>query len=146
MYMFFFLVLIVLDQLSKYWALSFGSFFPYPIMPFLNCSLSINRGITFGMLWGEGASWQLALASGILIVLAVFYVHIRHRAQRNLSIVPEILVLAGGSSNLIDRAVYGGVIDFIDICYGSWHWHTFNFADLFIVVGIVWMLVREIFD
>ena len=52
-----------------------------------------------------------------------------------------MLILGGAAGNVIDRLVYGYVIDFIDVFYGSWHWPTFNIADSAISVGVFLLLV-----
>ncbi len=55
-----------------------------------------------------------------------------------------VLILGGAAGNLIDRLVYGYVIDFIDVFYGSWHWPTFNIADSAISVG-AFLLILDAF-
>ncbi|MGB5606527.1 MAG: signal peptidase II, partial [Gammaproteobacteria bacterium] len=56
------------------------------------------------------------------------------------------LILGGAAGNLIDRVVYGYVIDFIDVYYGAWHWPTFNIADSSIFIGAVLLLLDAIID
>jgi len=56
----------------------------------------------------------------------------------------ELFVLVGGVSNVIDRFLYGGVIDFIDLYIGNYHWYTFNLADAYIVMGIIFIVLRSI--
>ena len=54
------------------------------------------------------------------------------------------LVLAGALGNFYDRLVYSAVPDFIDLHYRSFHWFTFNMADIFITLGIIMLLIKEL--
>ena len=56
--------------------------------------------------------------------------------QQHTSILAELAVLAGAISNIIDRYLYGGVVDFIHAHLGGWSWPIFNVADMAIVLGI----------
>ena len=56
------------------------------------------------------------------------------------------MILGGSFGNLYDRMVYFAVPDFIDIHYKSFHWFTFNMADIFITVGIIMLFVKELFS
>ncbi|MEO0078436.1 MAG: signal peptidase II [candidate division WOR-3 bacterium] len=53
------------------------------------------------------------------------------------------MILGGALGNVIDRIRFGYVIDFIDLGWRGWHWHTFNLADTAVVLGVVLLLVRE---
>lgn len=55
----------------------------------------------------------------------------------------EILVFAGAISNLVDRVLYGAVLDFIELYVGRWSWPVFNVADSLIVCGVIGMLFRQ---
>ena len=55
------------------------------------------------------------------------------------------LAIGGAVGNLYDRISYNAVPDFIDIHYKNYHWFTFNFADIFISLGIIFILLRDIF-
>lgn len=61
--------------------------------------------------------------------------------KQNQSILAEVFILAGGLSNIIDRFVYSGVVDFIVLGYKDWFWPVFNVADAFIVLGVTLMMV-----
>jgi signal peptidase II len=54
------------------------------------------------------------------------------------------LILGGAIGNLIDRVLYGYVIDFLDVYYQSWHWPAFNVADSAITVGVILMLLESV--
>ncbi|MEN8174759.1 MAG: signal peptidase II, partial [Pseudomonadota bacterium] len=53
------------------------------------------------------------------------------------------LIIGGAVGNLIDRLIYGHVIDFLDFYYAGWHWPAFNVADSAITVGVVLVLVAN---
>ena len=55
------------------------------------------------------------------------------------------IVIGGALGNLYDRFVYKAVPDFIDIHYNNFHWFTFNVADIFITIGILILILRNIF-
>jgi len=58
------------------------------------------------------------------------------------NIAAEVCIIAGSISNLIDRVIYGGVIDFIILSYGSLSWPVFNVADAMIVLGVILLLLK----
>ena len=106
-----------------------------------------NTGAAFGLLAGQ----RRALASYLLIafslVAIVFVVHLLRRLSDTDTglILSLTFILAGALGNLVDRVLYGEVIDFVDVYWNSWHWPAFNVADSFITVGAVlclWFLMR----
>ena len=140
------IALIALDQLSKYWAVHALAHNDIAIIPGLNLHLSYNRGVSFGMLAGGGniGFWVLNLLLVAALGTLVYYTIRWRRGARDL--FGYLFLIAGGVSNLIDRFMHGAVIDFIDCSIGSWHWPTFNLADIFIVGGVVyifWRLARD---
>ena len=119
---------------------------PVPVMPSFNFTLMYNRGAAFSFLAGAGG-WQrwffLALSIAIGIGLTVWLT--RLRAGQTLLAVALALILGGAVGNVIDRAIYGYVIDFIDWYYGQWHWPAFNVADSAISVGAALLIIDSLF-
>jgi len=74
-------------------------------------------------------------------VIAVWLARLKH--HETLLAVALSLVLGGAIGNLIDRLVYGYVIDFLDVYYQTWHWPAFNIADSAITLGVILMLVES---
>ena len=64
--------------------------------------------------------------------------------DRKLEASAWALVLGGALGNLIDRVLYGYVIDFLDVYYGEWHWPAFNVADSAITVGVIFLLLESL--
>ena len=135
-------VFVLLDQISKWAATAWLSYAePVPVMPLLNMTLLHNTGAAFSFLASAGG-WQrwfftlIALAISIALVIWLW----RLPARERLTGAALALVLGGALGNLIDRVLYGYVVDFIDVYYGSWHWPAFNIADSAITVGVALLL------
>lgn len=140
------LAVVVLDQLTKFAATNYlTQHGEIHLAPFLNLVLVHNTGAAFGFLSSAGG-WQnvffiiVALAASLFIL----WMYRRLGAQDRLLAVGLMLVLGGAVGNLIDRFVYGYVIDFIDIYYGAWHWPAFNVADSAISIGAVLLVLDAV--
>jgi signal peptidase II len=130
-------VVLVLDQCSKLIADAWLVLHqPVVLLPFLNLRLAYNTGAAFSFLH-DAAGWQRWFFIGLaLVVMAVLVVWLaRLAAHQTGTALALSLILGGAAGNLIDRVVYGHVIDFIDFYYRSWHWPTFNVADSAITIG-----------
>ncbi len=132
-------LVLVLDQASKFTAVHYLILHrEIELLPFLNLTLTYNAGAAFGFLNSAGG-WQnlffvtVALAASVVIVLWLRRLQSRERVVA----VALCLILGGALGNLIDRLIYGYVIDFIDVVFGSWHFWTFNVADAAISIGAV---------
>ncbi|MFV1973299.1 MAG: signal peptidase II, partial [Thiohalobacterales bacterium] len=130
-------VVLILDQCSKLIAdalLQFNQ--PVPLLPFLDLRKVYNPGAAFSFL-SDASGWQrwffVGLTLFVSLVLAVWLRRLQ-AGQARLALALS-LILGGALGNLIDRVVYGYVIDFIDLYYGDWHWPVFNVADSAITVG-----------
>jgi signal peptidase II len=137
------LLLVVLDQLSKYWvstSLRYGEARAYA--GFFNLVLAHNQGAAFSFLAGAGG-WQrgffIAIALVAIVVISVLLA--RHAADK-LFCLALALILGGAIGNVIDRIVLGYVVDFLDFHVAGWHWPAFNLADSAITVGAL-LLVAD---
>ena len=126
---------LALDQVTKWAALNgLDPYEPVVVAPFFNLVLVWNRGVSFGMFAGAGASgpWLLtALAAAIGAFLIVWL----YRETRAVTRLALWLVLAGAVGNLVDRVRFGAVVDFLDFHALGYHWPAFNVADSAIVIG-----------
>ncbi len=134
-YAFLFFGIVLLDRLSKWYAMQQWQV-PLHINQFLTFELAYNRGISWGM-FHNSSDFVFAIVSitiGVVTLLVAGTAWIRF--MNGQSIIGELLVVAGSTSNLIDRVLYGGVVDFILLSYGELSWPVFNFADMAIVLGV----------
>lgn len=136
-----FLALVLLDRITKHMAL--GMLSAYVLTPFLEFQLVFNRGISWGMFHSEHHGFFVGLTLCIVGIIAVLARHTYKRYVAGRSIYAELTVLAGALSNVIDRVVYQGVIDFVHLHIGDWSWPIFNIADTAIVFGICWMIKEQ---
>ncbi len=129
--------LMVIDQLVAYVDV-------IPLTGFFNLVHVHNTGAAFS-LFADQPGWQRYFFLGIAVVAsAVIFYLLRKAAGRPLYAIALTLILGGAIGNVIDRALYGHVIDFLDFYLGTWHWPAFNVADSAITVGAV-MLVWDSF-
>ncbi|MDD5410256.1 MAG: signal peptidase II [Methylobacter sp.] len=139
------LLALILDQASKL-AVD-GSMRLYQsiqIMPYFNLTYVHNTGAAFSFL-SEAGGWQRWFFAGLALVIsvAIAFWLTRLKKHETLLAVALALVLGGAVGNLIDRLVYGYVIDFLDVYYQDWHWPAFNIADSAITLGVVLMVAES---
>jgi signal peptidase II len=138
-----FFVAVVADILTKEWALHNLMYKTISVCKGLNVSLVFNRGITWGLLSFRSDVAFHILTALIFVVVLLFIVHTFYVVQRcQQCVFFEFLILAGAFSNLLDRLLHQGVVDFIDVYIGSFHWAIFNLADAYVVVGVIGILIR----
>ena len=138
----------VLDQMAKNAALSRLSVgVPVPIVEGLAAfTLVLNPGLAFGFLRALGPEhWWLmtVLALGALGLLLHLASTILPHSGRGLSAIFG-LILGGASGNIVDRIRLGGVVDFIDLSWGPYHWPAFNTADAALSVGVAILMGHAI--
>ena len=115
---------------------------------FLNQSIKINQffdivyvqnyGVSFGLFSREIPHWVLVLIA-LLVVILILYLMII--SNKNLEKNAYFLIIAGAISNIIDRILNSYVVDFISLHYEMFYWPAFNFADIYITIGIIMLLV-----
>lgn len=137
------LLVLVADQLSKIWVLqNFTLGESIQLLPVFNFTYARNYGAAFSFL-GDAGGWQRWLFTAIAIVvtcvLSVWLSRLQ-RSQLKLSLA-LVLIIAGAIGNLIDRSLYGYVVDFLHVYYQQWHYPVFNIADCAITIGaglLIW--------
>ncbi|WP_019217349.1 signal peptidase II [Legionella tunisiensis] len=137
------LLVLLLDQGSKYWATThLIPYQPEPLFPMFNFTLAYNTGAAFSFLSGAG-SWHRWFFAGFSIVMSLVLIVwlTRIPAKAKLQSAAVSLILGGAVGNLYDRAVLGRVTDFIDIYYKNHHWPVFNLADSAICIGAILLLI-----
>ena len=110
---------------------------------FINFELIWNKGIAFGLFSSDGGMfYQLISLLIILIVMILVYFTTKSNGFEKFGF---ILILGGALGNLFDRIFYKAVPDFIDLHINNFHWFIFNIADIFITIGVICLILVEIF-
>src|SRR6266545_6610623 len=140
------IITLVADQLSKQLLLSYltkaGAIMPV-IDGFFRLVIVWNRGVSFGLMGGDGALPPWVLSAVAIVVCIGLFLWLR-RTDRPFTGWGIGLVMGGAIGNVIDRARWGAVFDFADFHIGHWHWSAFNIADSAIVVGVGLMLIDSL--
>jgi len=139
------LLCLIIDQVTKHWvAGTFDYRESLAVLPFFNLTYVHNTGAAFSFLADQGG-WQrwffTAIASIASIVFLVWMAK-TPKQQRLLSIA-FALILSGAVGNLIDRALFGYVIDFLDFHWAGYHFAAFNIADSVIFIGAALMIFES---
>jgi signal peptidase II len=112
------------------------------LVPSFQLTYVHNSGAAFSFL-SDAGGWQrwffIALSSVVSVLISIWLVRLPTGLRWQAAGLA--LVLGGAVGNLVDRVLYGYVIDFLDIYYRSWHWPAFNVADAAITIGAVILLV-----
>lgn len=138
-------IVILFDQITK---VTISKLFAFgesrPVTSLFNLVLAHNKGAAFSFLATQ-SGWQRYLFTGIAIAAAIFIVYLlkRHAGQR-MFCWALALILGGAIGNVIDRSIYGYVIDFLDFHVGTWHWPAFNVADAAICTGAALFVFDEL--
>ena len=136
-----------LDRISKFYViyqseknLSYDLF----QSKFLNISLTWNEGIAFGLLSFEKDYFYNILTILILvIVILILFMILKSEVLKKYSL---LMILGGALGNLYDRIFYRAVPDFIDFHVGNFHWFIFNVSDIFITLGVIFMIILELIN
>ena len=134
------LAIIALDQVTKY--LIVNTLSPYDsieIFSFLHIVNVRNTGAAFGSFKSLGSSFFIIVAVAAIIFIVYL---LMKRAYNTFGLS---LILGGAVGNLIDRILYGQVVDFVDFSIGSYHWPAFNVADSALTIGIIIILLTSVF-
>ena len=137
------LFIVALDQSSK-WVVdhTLQLYQSVPLMPSFQLTYLRNEGAAFSFLSSAGG-WQrwffVALALTSSVAIGIWLGRLNRTQTREA--IGWALVLGGAIGNLIDRLLWGYVIDFLDVYYGNWHWPAFNVADSAITVGVGLLLL-----
>ena len=138
-------IIVLLDQVSKIAIsklLAVEGFIR--VTSFFNLVLAYNKGAAFSFLACE-SGWQRYFFTGLSLVASLFLIYLlkKHPTQK-LFCWAVALILGGAVGNLIDRVMYGHVIDFLDFYVRNWHWPAFNVADSAITIGAGLFIMDEL--
>ncbi|MGB0696419.1 MAG: signal peptidase II [Rhodospirillaceae bacterium] len=129
-------VILVLDQISKYWIVQIVMDPPrvIEITGFFNLVMVWNFGISFGM-FNQASGWNAFILTALALFISGCLAVWLYKVHEPLLRICLGLVIGGALGNAIDRVVYGAVADFVDLHVAGYHWPAFNVADAAIVVG-----------
>ena len=110
---------------------------------FLNIYLIWNEGIAFGLFsFNENNLYNFLTLFILIIIFVILYMIYNSSGFKKYSL---LLILGGALGNVFDRIIYKAVPDFIDFHIGNFHWFIFNLADVFISLGVIFMIIYELF-
>ena len=113
------------------------------VTSFLNFNLIWNEGIAFGLFsFDEKLYYNFLTIFICLITVVIIWLMFRSGGFEKLS---YIMIIGGSLGNIFDRIFYSAVPDFIDFHINNFHWFIFNVADIFITIGIIFLISFEIF-
>tara|TARA_Y100001970_G_scaffold285109_1_gene403966 strand:- start:5300 stop:5794 length:495 start_codon:yes stop_codon:yes gene_type:complete len=141
------LIIFFADRASKLYILSIledlGNVY-ININSYINFILVWNNGIGFGLFsFDQSEIYNLITILIALINLLIVYLIFK---SKDISAYFFLIILGGSLGNLFDRIYYSAVPDFIDLSYKGYHWFVFNVADIFISLGIICLIINELFN
>ncbi len=133
-------LLVAFDQLSKFVALRVLASGAIEVAPFFNLVLVYNKGAAFSFL-SNASGWQRELFITIALIASAWIIYLLRKYPREVLFCCALsLILGGAIGNVIDRVLYGAVVDFLDFHAFGWHWPAFNLADSAITCGAVLLI------
>jgi len=142
-----FIVIIIfsLDIVSKFYVISQSEKnLSYDLFKskFLNINLVWNEGIAFGLLsFDKDHLYNLLTILIIVLIIIIFFMILKNIGFKKYSL---LMVLGGALGNLYDRIYFKAVPDFIDFHIGNFHWFIFNVSDIFISLGVLFLIFSKI--
>ena len=141
----FILSIFLLDRISKIYVINLDKkFIGSEIFSskYLNISLIWNEGIAFGLLsFNEKILYDILTIIIFLVIIFIFFLIFNSSGFKKFSL---LIIVSGAIGNFYDRATYRAVPDFIDFHVGNFHWFIFNIADIFITIGVIFMILIEL--
>ena len=139
------IIIFALDRVSKIYVISMSNnvlISDIFLSKFLNISLIWNEGIAFG-LFSFDHNYLYNLLT-IIISIIIFIIFVMLVQQKGLRKYALSMIFGGAIGNLYDRIFFQAVPDFIDFHIADFHWFIFNIADIFITVGVIFMIFCEL--
>ena len=139
------IVIFSLDRISKFYVISQSEKnLSYDLFKskFLNINLVWNEGIAFGLLsFDKDYLYNLLTILIIVLIIIIFLMILKNTGFKKYSL---LMVLGGALGNLYDRIYFNAVPDFIDFHIGNFHWFIFNVSDIFISLGVLFLISLEL--
>jgi len=141
------IIVIIADQITKFWIIDKIMLPPriITINEYFNIVLTWNNGISFGLFNNDNKINALVISS-IAIVIILFLIRLLSKAETKKLNIGFGLIIGGAVGNIVDRSIYGAVMDFLDLHIGTYHWPAFNIADSSITIGAIILIVDSLFS
>ena len=140
------IIIFSLDRISKLYVINLSklnSDIEIFSSSFLNIIVVWNKGAAFGLFsFNEGDLYNIFSGFILLVIIIVLILVFKSKGVKRLS---YLLVFGGAIGNFYDRMIYKAVPDFIDFHIGNFHWFVFNVADIFISIGVLCLILIELF-
>tara|TARA_B100000945_G_scaffold314470_1_gene312126 strand:- start:453 stop:932 length:480 start_codon:yes stop_codon:yes gene_type:complete len=136
----------IIDRISKLLIINSSEIYEeygISVTSFLTFNLIWNEGVAFGLFsFDEKLYYNLLTIFICIITVVIIWLMFRSEGFEKLS---YIMIIGGSFGNIFDRIFYSAVPDFIDIHINNFHWFIFNVADIFISLGVIFLIIFEIF-
>ena len=136
----------ILDRLTKLYVIYLDKINSSPEIfssKFLNIYLIWNEGIAFGLFsFNENNLYNFLTLFILIIIFVILLMIFKSSGFKKYSL---LMIFGGALGNVFDRIIYKAVPDFIDFHIGNFHWFIFNLADVFISLGVIFMIIYELF-
>ncbi len=145
-----FVLLIFLDQFTKSIFMNLHNNTDWQKTTVINGFFEFRYAVNTGAAWSflANVSWAQTFFKVLTVIsLALFfayYIFVCKKGYKFLRIA-LILIISGTIGNFIDRIVFGGVIDFISLIFGTYYFPVFNLADSYMTVGIIMLIIHFLF-
>ena len=139
--------LFIIDRLIKVYLLHFlreNQLNSYRLNDFFEVVLVWNKGVSYGLFPQDGYMGQLLIIL-VSLIICVWIVKFIINSDIRYPKITLILIIAGATSNIIDRLIYGAVADFFHFEIASYSWYVFNIADMYIVSGLIILIYAFIY-
>ena len=140
-------IIFFLDRFSKIYVISKNEINLSPDLfssKYLNISLIWNEGIAFGLLsFNDGHFYNFLSFLIAIVITVIFFMILRNQGMKKYSL---LMIFGGALGNLYDRIFFKGVPDFIDFHIGNFHWFIFNVSDIFISLGVLFLIFLELIN
>ena len=141
------IVIFSLDRISKFYViLQSEKNLSYDLFEskFLNINLVWNEGIAFGLLsFDEKYFYNFLTILIIILIIIIFFMILKNVGFKKYSL---LMILGGALGNLYDRIFFQAVPDFIDFHIENFHWFIFNVSDIFITLGVSFLIALELMN
>ena len=141
------IIIFSLDRISKFYViLQSKKNLSYDLFEskFLNINLVWNEGIAFGLLsFDEKYFYNFLTILIIILIIIIFFMILKNVGFKKYSL---LMILGGALGNLYDRIFFQAVPDFIDFHIENFHWFIFNVSDIFITLGVLFLISLELIN